>query len=236
MRQPRFFAIFAAAYLMGIGLTGLAAQAQTFVPPDRGMPGRRQGGGTRGGNCQGQPALTALMPDTNYGQTLSPHPTWLWYVPQNSAESIEFVLTDGSRQIYKTTVQPPQQPGVVSVSLPSSLPPLTVGTDYHWYFLLLCDIQDPSGDIFTGGWVRRIEPDAALARQLQTAEEAERLGRGFALRPTLYAQSGIWQDALSTLATLHRQQPENAAITQQWQTLLGSVGLEEFADQPLLEP
>jgi hypothetical protein len=208
------------------------AFAQDYIPPDRGAPGRREGGGTRGGcmaqQPSSQPSLTALMPDTNSGLTLAEHPAFFWYVPQSSATAAEFVLLDQSdTEVYKTTLPVPAQAGVVSINLPAEAPALEVGKSYHWYFSLVCDPLDRSADVFTSGWVKRTAPAAELAQALATASAEA--------KPAIYAKHGIWYEALTELAKLRHNQPQNAALINQWQTLLKSVGLEQLANQPLLE-
>jgi Domain of Unknown Function (DUF928) len=209
--------------------------AQEFEPPDQGLPGRREGGGTRGGclaQAGAQPhSLTALIPATNTGRTVTAHPSLFWYVPQNTAAAAEFVLLDAANtEIYKTILPISQQPGVLSLSLPAdgSVPALEVGKSYRWYFSLICDPLDRSADSFTTGWVQRTEPSTALAQQLSAAAEEE--------KPLIYASAGIWYEALAGLAELRREQPQNAQVQTQWQTLLESVGLAQIADQPLLSP
>lgn len=211
-------------------ITVIAASsvAQEFEPPDRGLPGRREGGGTRGGCLAQQPALTALMPNTNMGLTVAEYPSFFWYVPQNTAVAGEFVLLDqANAEVYKTTVPISNQPGVVSVSLPTdgSASALEVGKSYRWYFSLICDPLDRSADVFTSGWIERVEPSPSLSQQLATATPEE--------QPQIYAQADIWYDALAALVKLRQDQPQNPALISQWETLLASVGLEQIADQPI---
>lgn len=206
-------------------MTAAPAWAQQYVPPDRSLPGRREGGGTRGSCIASQPTLTALMPDSNYGTTTHGYPTLFWYVPETTAPLAEFELLDENNQpIYTTQFAVTGKSGLISLSLPATatLPPLSVGTPYHWYFSLVCDRQDRSGDVMTEGWIERISLDPALNRQLQAASESD--------RAMLYAQAGSWYDALATLMTLHCSQPNDAAIVTKWQTLLDSVGLTITVD------
>jgi hypothetical protein len=232
---------------VGSSLAGSGLSYAQFVPSDRGMPGRREGGGTRG-NCltqaslagqsssvtqaitaqpslATQPGLTALMPDSNLGQTMAERPTFFWYIPQ-SAAAAEFVLLDANNtEQYKTLVPVPSQSGVVSLTLPDSVT-LEVGQSYRWYFSLVCNPLDRSADTYTSGWVERIAPDPALLQTIAAAPPAE--------QARLYAQASLWYEALATLAQLRQSQPQDAALVTQWQTLLKSVGLEQIADQPLL--
>ncbi|MBE9177813.1 DUF928 domain-containing protein [Oculatella sp. LEGE 06141] len=205
----------------------LAALAQEFVPPQRGLPGRRVGGGTRGGCIAGQTALTALMPESNLSLTVSERPDLFWYLPPNTAAQLEFTLLDANDQeVYKTTFQPDETGGIMSLPNPTDLPALEIGLDYHWYFAVICNEQDRSADVVTEGWIQRIEPDTALTQQLETATASD--------RPALYAAAGIWQDALMTLATLRQSQPHDADVARAWTVLLESVNLGHLADQPVV--
>jgi len=47
--------------------------------------------------------------------------------------------------------------------------------------------------------------------------------------------SGSFTDALTNLAQLRRQRPNDADLKTDWQDLLGSVNLEEIIDAPLIE-
>jgi hypothetical protein len=246
-----------------VGGFPIEAFAQRYVPRDRGLPGRREGGGTRGeciraaqspaapagqssagqssagqssagqsGTATRPATLTALIPDKNLGLTTSATPTLFWYVPENSASAAEFILTDANdAEIYKARFRVTGEAGIISLSLPESagLPPLEVGKDYHWSFALICGStqnSDNSGIVFTDGWIQRIEADDQLAARLANTVEADRAG--------VYAEAGIWQDAIATLAEQRRTQPNNSALTTQWNTLLESVGLTNLSSQPLM--
>lgn len=222
-------------WIVGL-LVGIAAPAfaQEFEPSEPGLPGRREGGGTRGGclSQASQPlALTALMPNTNTGLTVAEYPSFFWYVPQNTAAAAEFVLLDQANvEVYKTLLPVSQQSGVLSLSLPAdgSVPALEVGKSYRWYFSLICDPLDRSADSFTSGWIQRVEPSSTLTQALTSAAAEE--------KPIIYVNAGIWYEAVAALVELRREQPQNSQVLTQWQTLLHSVGLEELANQPLLSP
>lgn len=212
-----------------------ASTAQQFVPPDRGLPGRREGGGTRGSCLRGQVPLTALMPNSNFAQTTRTNPTFFWYVPPFLAETAEFVLLDeNDNELYYTTMQLVEDGGIVSLNLPTvkdadgnDVSLLKEGQDYRWYFSLVCDPDDRSGDVFAEGWIQRIQPTPALASRLLSAANER-------TRATIYAEAGIWHDALATLAELRRSQPGNSTLLSSWTTLLESVDLESIAAEPLI--
>lgn len=210
-----------------------------FIPPnsssqeepdfsDVGRPQKREGGGSRG-EClvKDKPPLTALVPTNNLGLTLA-NPTFWFYVPYTLTpeHSVEFVLKDGNKYVYKTKKFPGRgtPPGVVSLHLPSTVA-LKADNDYDWYFLIYCDSQNKDRFVFVNGLVRRVErPD--LKSQLQSATSQERV--------TLYATEGIWYDALASLAELHRAYPQNDKLNDDWAGLLQSVGLEKLASEPFV--
>ena len=234
MSQLRHFSRFARPTLLllvtGLLLNSSPIALAQYVPPDRGLPGRREGGGTRGGCLLNQPSLTALMPKTNFGYTVQAQPTFLWFVPESTATTAEFILwSENDSEIYHTTIQLPTEAGIVRVSLPTdgSAPTLETGKDYRWSFAVVCDPEDRSGDLLTEGWVQRKDLDSQLESQLAQATPLD--------RSTLYAQAGVWYEAISTLADLRQAQPNNSTVTNRWRTLLNSVELGEFVDQPILE-
>ncbi|HEY9645547.1 MAG TPA: DUF928 domain-containing protein [Chroococcidiopsis sp.] len=231
-RLPSVLAIslpLALAAVIGIISFPTEVLAQQFMPPDRGLPGRREGGGTRGGCLHGQVPLVALMPDTNFGQTTQEQPTLYWYTPPMSANTAELVVLDNNDdEVYRSAIALPESGGIVNITLPAvgdrSL--LDLNKDYHWYFSLICDPMDRSGDIFVEGWIQRVEPSDDLSRRLMVASTEQE-------RAIAYAESGIWYDALRSVATSRQSRPGDPAASGGWSTLLESIGLDSLVAQPL---
>lgn len=219
------------------------------TPPDRGAPGQRQGAATRGGiHSQCHPTnkpLTALVPITQrtwgegqgsnaaivtwksvFGSTVDKHPTFWFYFPYylRSAQRIEFVLQDEkNNDIYKTSfTKSGTSPGVVGVELPSTVAPLEVGKMYHWFFSIECG---PDEGVLVDGWVQRVPMNALLERQLEQATPKERIA--------LYANNHIWYEAVTSLAELVRQNPEDAKLREDWIKLLQSIDLNAIAQEPI---
>lgn len=207
----------------------LNASWNAFDPPDRGVPGRREGGGTRGPECP--TTTTALIPKSTMGRTVSAKPTFFYYVPAALDKTVEFELADeADKTIYKTSFRMiAKAPGIVSVTLPAaSAASLEVGKNYHWYFTIKCNPNDAEADIVVSGWINRVELTPALKAQLDgVASESDRL--------SIYAKESLWYEYLSTLADLRRSQPSDSALTLKWTELLSAVELEKIAQQPLVE-
>lgn len=205
--------------------------AQYYTPPDMGLPGRREGSGSRGTAMVSPLSLTALSPENSFGLTVAERPTFFFYVPQlldQDEPVVEFVLLDEATNtvVYETTIVTTAV-GVLQVELPETVLPLEVDKPYHWYFSIIIDATDRSSDLFVDGWVQRVIPDSELAAKLAVATPGD--------RPTLYASTGIWYDALAELAELRRSHPDDSTWNEQWTNLLHSVGLANIADQPMIE-
>ena len=175
---------------------------------------------------------TASTPGTQYvlGLTTVEHPTFWFYVPYapKNINSVKFVLLDEKDNLVTKEPIPislSNTPGVISVSLPKTERPLLIGQYYHWYFLIDCNPQSRSDDVAVEGLVQRIAPKDELIRRLQTATPGQRVA--------LYAQAGIWQDAVTTLGELKRAKPQDPVLAADWKDLLESVGLEDIATEAI---
>lgn len=208
----------------------LLAMAQSYNPPKRGLPGRREGAGTRGTCMQGQKTLMPLTPMDGFSATASDTPTFLWYVPPTIARNAEFLLLDGKdERLYKAKLTLTGEGGIVGFTLPASVTSsvLKPDQDYYWQFTIICDANQPSKNPFVEGVVQRIKPNPSLTAQLQNASPQEQVN--------LYASAGIWQDAIAALAQQRCSYPQNLSFATSWTKLLESVQLKEFALEPLTQ-
>ncbi|MBW4560568.1 MAG: DUF928 domain-containing protein [Mojavia pulchra JT2-VF2] len=196
-----------------------------------GLPGRRIGGGTRGECSSNAGRLMALVPENNLGLTKQAYPNFLFYLPRTATpRTVEFVLQDDKRRsVYEANFTTPSSGGVINFSLPDSafLPPLTIGKKYNWYLSMICDPENRATDVVVHGWIKRVETDSVLTKKLQ---QTSPLGR-----VTLYAQAGLWQDALGTLAELKYTRPNDSQLAASWIQLLKSEKLDAIAQEPLLK-
>lgn len=216
----------------------IAGNWNAFTPPNRGLPGegRQEGGGVRGGNCPNiQNKLIPLVPSTNMGLTVAEYPTLYWYVPETSgtetpAPEMEFVLQDeDGKEVYNSGKLPALTgAGIASYTLPEKASkPLEVGKNYQWFFSIICNPDDRSGDVRVQGWVKRVEKSQTLAQELEAASEKE--------RPFIYARESLWFDTLSSLAQLQMQNPGNETFAAKWEELLNSVSLGDLAKAPFVK-
>ena len=215
-----------------------------FFPPktaNRGAPsGRKKGGATQGICPPVNKPLTALVPTNKadstaeeipMGVTASAHPTFWFYVPYaaKSRRLAEFVLIDQDEaDVFLTTFTLTAAPGIIGVQVPEKMPPLQVGKQYRWVFSVICDPSNRSGDVTVNGWIQRVALGSAVQDQLkQTTLPGERFA--------LYAQNGVWYEALTTLANL-RFTDSSDRVIQDWQTILDSAELNELRAEPITTP
>ena len=241
-------------YYPMIRMTPVAAVPVTFSPPppppDRGAAGDRGGAASRGCGVSNQSAI-ALVPVYKqtlkqgqteavsvtkvWGLTTEEYPTFWFFVPykKSTINSIEFVLKDESSKLsptlYRTIVTIPETPGIISIPLSATTPSLQVDKMYHWFFKMkiICNPQQPAQREYAEGWVQRVNLNPKLVDS--PAQETPQQ------RVRLYAENGIWYDALTTLAELRLAKPQDPTLAVEWMNLLKSVDLENLAKQPLIK-
>lgn len=226
---------------LSLGVSPLRAQSLQlsleFPPTENvGAPSRSTSGGTRSPQeacIKGSTSLAALAPSNNVLTTASSNPTLYWYVPQTKAKSAEFVVKDKDsdnqeREIYKATVALNGNSGIVKLTIPASVY-LATDKNYLWQFALICDRTDNSVNNYVEGWMKRTE--LSWDQQRKLAAEKEPLQQA-----EMYAKANIWQEAVTILAQLRSERPNDSKIAIAWKELLASVYIEEsISAAPLLE-
>jgi hypothetical protein len=222
----------------------------SFNPPppprDRGAPGNRGEGASRGECLFNNLPLTALVPsyeqslsmqkgETNavtqvWGLTSLEKPSFWFYIPYNQSwiRAIEFVLQrDHNTTIYRTNVSIPSKSGIIGVSLEESPASLEINKRYRWFLKVrvACNSKQTTLD-YVEGWVERVNLDIALRERLKQATPQQ--------QAVIYAREGIWYDALTSLAELRLANPQNSVLVENWKSLLKTVGLEKLLPQPLI--
>lgn len=198
--------------------------------------------------------LTALVPEYQnstsrksppeltkvWGLTANDRPT-LWFdLPdaQDSIDRIDFILRDGdnsaSKTIYQTSIQPPKQVGIIKFSLPQTSTALSIDKLYKWELKLIMKStvnrqKQPSKaeEISVTGWIQKASLNSQLSDRIKRSNPHQ--------QATLYAENGFWYDALSALAQLRRDVPQDLAIRQDWVNLLDSVDLAQLVDRPFVK-
>jgi hypothetical protein len=221
------------------------AQKIRYQPPRNiGAPRSTSGGITRDLECVKNGIDSCLLPVVpadsrsldHVPLTIADHPTILFHLPQSEGARIIFKLfeetADGEESVYYKafSVANPQS-GIISFQVPADAPALELDKNYRWW-ISISALDIPPGQKLQG-FMRRVEPSADLASQLNSA--ADSLEKASAL-----AQAGIWYDAVAMLANLHFSDVSSATYTAEWTDLLTSiqydgVSLVKIAEQPKTE-
>ncbi|MGL5807255.1 MAG: DUF928 domain-containing protein [Xenococcaceae cyanobacterium] len=189
---------------------------------DTGRPGQRTAGGSRNNCLNPNFSLTALLPSSHLGKTVAERPTFWFYIPLVSRSNLsgEFVLQDEKRNdIYRIPFQLDRPAvkvaGLIPFSPPETTAPLQSDRPYRWYFKLYCTSNKSSSPIFVQGWVQRVALEAQVKLQLANTT-----------RPDLvYAEHGIWYDALNYLAQMRLNNPNSTKLQDDWRRLLTAKGV-----------
>lgn len=219
-------------------------------PPDRGATGTRGGAASRGCDAS-QQTVMALVPtyeqtvgsskqDTVavtkvWGLTDAERPNLLFFIPygDSAIASMEFVLqkqiNNKNQTIYRTTLTPTASPGIINVSLPETLAPLEPEIMYRWFLKVRvkCNPQQPTQLDYVEGWIQRIRKNSTLTELLKQAKPQQ--------RAAIYAEKGIWYDAIAILSQQRLTNPKDSVLMANWASLLNSIGLENLANQPITD-
>ncbi len=203
-------------------LTPLTPASAQYRPPQRPSPIRTDGTGSRG--CEKTPAvpLTLLVPNNHDGWTVAARPTLAWYMPE--ARSVEIALTEPGVPKPLLIKQLDAKAGIAQVSLPADAPELVPGKTYRWSLAMICNPKRRSADVFAQAWIKRVDASAELTRQLAAAKSDRDRSR-------VYAQNGLWYDALAAIAAAHTANPKDTAIRDELLTLLEQGGLSRIVSQ-----
>lgn len=163
---------------------------RAYTPPeDLTRPGDdHTGGGVRG--CGDD--IAALAPRLNFvGQTAATQPTFVWYNFSDDGDPIEFQLyrykADGSFETVVEEQFDESQQGYMAYTLPAD-EALDTGEIYLWQVVLYCDQEFEQPGQYSSADIEVVSLPADLAARLPDDSLA---------RAEVYAQSGLWYEAMA---------------------------------------
>ena len=202
--------------------TSGSAGDYVYKPPMRGAPAARIGGGTRGiGGVALE--LVVLAPD-HTGLTTKEQPTLYWFVSEPVPSKLEVTLINDENidPELEEVVATPGSAGIQSIDLAKTGAKLQPGLEYRWFVSVVADPGQRSNDIVASGTIQRIMPESALKTRIAGADDRALV--------RIYAEEGVWYDAIDTLSRLIEKSPDDAALLQQRAALLEQVGLQAAAN------
>jgi Domain of Unknown Function (DUF928) len=181
---------------------------------------------TEGSCLKNKKALTALIPESNLGLTITDNPTLYFYVPETNAYKLELIVRNKElKLVYSQSYKPNTMSGVFGLKLAANS--LKVGEQYSWRFKVVCNPSNANDIGVVEGTIKRISPTSKLKSQLRKAKTVD--------IPAIYAESGIWQDGITKLVELLYTYPKDITLKADWQGLLTAKGVN-FNSQLTQEP
>ncbi len=196
-----------------------------YIPPNRGAPRALVGGGSRGTGT-GSFTLSLIAPD-HVGLTVQRQPSLYWYLSESTRDRIEFTLIDNQaiEPLLEINLGTQIEPGVHHISLTDYGMNLISGKQYYWFVALVPDSDHRSKDTIAGAVIEYIEPPKELTKNLIHTEKVK--------VPHVYAETGIWYDAISSISNLINNSPDNITLRKQRASLIEQVGLQKVAEYEL---
>jgi len=204
--------------------TAGAPTPTVYKPPLRGAPATRVGGGTRNTGSKIL-TLSALAPN-EAGFTVSDKPTLYWYLSESLDTPVELTITptgklhEATPPVLEITLKPPVARGVHALRLGDHGVVLKPGVEYQWFVAVISNPAQRSNDVVAGGSIIRMA-DSPIPAQLRQVPQAR--------WHAVYAEGGVWYDAIDQLSRSISARPADRQLRQQRAALLEQVGLPEAA-------
>jgi hypothetical protein len=193
-----------------------------FLPKTTGMASVRVTGGSRG---SGEAAVTldVLAPD-DVGTTTQEQPSLFWFQskPDDNAKfELTLLQEKKAKPVVQVKMDHASKSGIQRLKLTDHGVKLTPGVEYQWVVALITDPENRSTDLVASGVIKRVQPSTELMQKLSGATAAS--------RAAIYADAGVWYDALGTLSDQIESQPGDKSLHETRAELLRQVGLNAAA-------
>jgi hypothetical protein len=192
-----------------------------FRPASDGAPSVRVTGGSRG---TGDATLTLdVLAPNETGTTTLEQPSLFWFQskPANARFELTLLQENKVKPLVQFSVERSTKAGIQRLKLSDHGVKLSPGVEYQWVVALVTDPDNRSSDLVASGVIKRVEPSAELKEKIAKAAPAS--------LPGVYAEAGVWYDALSVLSDQIDAQPDNKELKETRADLLRQVGLKGAA-------
>jgi hypothetical protein len=193
-----------------------------YTPPKTAGSGARiDGDGGSRGPGKKLPSLYVLAPN-HTALTTREQPSLFWYQTAAANTHFELTLTEpkNPKPLLKVATDKADG-GIHRVSLAKNKVTLKPGVAYKWTIAWVPDAANRSQDVIASGSIERSEPEAKLTAELANAKGVE--------KAAVYAQNGIWYDALEALSNEIDASPKSKDLHAQRAALLEQAGLKDAA-------
>jgi hypothetical protein len=166
--------------------------------------------------------LDVLAPG-EIGLTTREQPSLFWFQSKPASSRFELALLQENKvaPIVQTVADRASHAGIQRLNLADHGAKLVPGVEYQWVVALVTDPENRSSDLVASGIIKFVPPSADLKEKIAKATPAS--------LPNVYAEAGIWYDALAVLSDQIEANPANNALRQARADLLRQVGLNAAA-------
>ena len=215
-----------AASVLMLAAQGAMAQGSgdgpVYKPPVRGAPASRVGGGSRGVGTE-LPRVYVLAP-ADIGFTTKAKPDLFWFASDNTSAKITLTVytEDPSKPLLEQSLPAVAAPGIQRIKLSEFGLELQPRTEYRWRVLLVDEAPNrPAARAVASGTIQRTNAWSKLQARLQN-EGSDQLARA-----KVYAEEGLWYDALENIGQALDADKGNALARKNRAALAEQVGLTE---------
>jgi hypothetical protein len=203
-------------------ISGASSAKRSGGGSSTGAASVRVTGGSRG-TGEAMTTLDVLTPD-EVGLTTEEQPSLFWYQSKPAKAKFELTLIQDNtpKPLVQVEMDRATGAGIQRLKLSEHNAKLAVGVEYQWVIALVTDPDNRSKDLVASGVIKRVEPAADLKQKVASAAPAA--------LPGVYAEAGIWYDALSALSDQIDAHPDDQKLRQERSDLLRQVGLKAAAD------
>jgi hypothetical protein len=229
-------------FSFGVGAVCLAVAiaATTLIAPTNaqtkrskyglGLPKVTSSGGVRGN----VPSMILLAP-IDGGRTLSPRPTFYWYVSSDVATKkpyqLRFNLRDREGESVFKIETSSTKTGLQKFTLPDSAPALKVGKVMRWQLRLTTDLTSSSNDMLSYNALIELKPPSSSG----VKQDLEKAKNGLE-KARVYAKYSYWYDALDAYTNWVESNPKEASEldnSRQERTRMISIVVAELMNERL---
>ena len=185
--------------------------------------------------------MRAVAPENGLGFTFDDYPYFFWYFPGVESDSVPVIFTligqetrevNGRTRTRSTKVYEKDlnldKSGIIAFALPPESEPLKEEQEYQWRIQINCT---PQTTMFLKYAIKRQSTDnPELISKLENAPVDQ--------HPVIFAESGVWFDALKMIALQLEQAPGEQILTEDWNNVLKFIGFEDLIGEPIqhIEP
>ena len=193
----------------------------TYKPPaGAGNIPTRVSGGARGGGAD--TSLLALVPE-HAALTTHAQPSLFWFQSKPAKAKLELALVEPkkAKPVLALTSGTANQVGIHRIKLANHKIELQPDVLYEWTVAIVPDADNRSKDVIAKGVIKRVSSPSGLAEKVENVSDTE--------KAAMYAEAGIWYDALEAISNAVDAHPDDASLREQRASLLKQVGLPEAA-------